>query len=198
MTKKEIPIQCGERTSICSNGAIRTILTTTAVVRHPIDIPTGSDVRLRCNHPTIGVLTHPESVRYLHPFNGIYVDREIPSMDLLGFDSEQETVEPCDHESLNVVGVAESEGLADDLGEAVHLRLTGPEPLRKRFVCIESVHVLPPRLTEEIHVVHELTPSYDLTYEPLNGIQGCSPTPVLHFNRSAKLEWVEKPKIERN
>ena len=88
------------------------------MVPHPLQLSSGRDVGLRRHEAAVGVLRHADHVRELDPLDGVDVDREVPAVDLDGTDPEKQRVETRHHEPLDVVGIAEIEGLAQDVREA--------------------------------------------------------------------------------
>ncbi len=105
--QKEIPVKRGERAS-CGPCTFRWVVGTAgAVIAHPLDVLASGDVWLTGHETAVGVLRHAEGVREFDPFDGVDIDRQVPLMYLTRAHSEHERIEPRDHQSLDVMGVAE-------------------------------------------------------------------------------------------
>ena len=118
------------------------------------------------------MLGHAEGVGEFDPFDGIDVNGEIPFVDLAGANAKHESVEAGDHEALDVVGVAEAQGLTERIAEAGHVGFTGPIEWRKGLVGAESIEVEISGHLVPVDATDVFAPAEDLTDEALDTGQG--------------------------
>ncbi len=137
--EEEVPVEGGEGAG-GGAGALGGIEAAAgAVVAHALDVFACGDVGFAGHEAAVGVLGHAEGVGEFDPFDGVDVNGEIPLVDLARANAKHESVETGDHESLDVMGVAEAQGLTEGIAKAGHVGVAGPVEGRERLVGTESV-----------------------------------------------------------
>ena len=115
MPHQEIPVERGEGAGCLTGGFSRIETAMSAIIAHALNVLAAGDIGFGTHQTPVSELGHTENVRQLRPLNGVHVDRQIPLVDLAGFDAQQECVEPGYHEPLDVVGIAIIQGLSNGL-----------------------------------------------------------------------------------
>ena len=123
------------------------------------------DWRERWHDAAVGVLRHPKRIRQFHPFDGIDIHGQIPGVNRLWIDTQHEGEQPGDHQSLNMVGIAITQGLLNRILQTRHVRLTAPvegwqRPTRLQCIAFKVFgHEVP------IDPAHVLAPAQHLSNE---------------------------------
>ncbi|MFM1941657.1 MAG: hypothetical protein RI897_639 [Verrucomicrobiota bacterium] len=125
--QEEIPVERGERTGFGAGRGGGVVRATSAVVAHALDIFAGGHIGFGGHDASVRELRHSDRIGEFDPFHGIDIDGEVPFVDGLRFHTEHEGVEPGDHEALDVMRIAEAQGLADGILQAGHAGVSCPK-----------------------------------------------------------------------
>ncbi len=170
--EEEVPVESGEGAGGRAGALGGIEAAAGAVIAHALDVFAGGNVGFAGHEAAIGVLGHAEGVGEFDPFDGVDVNGEIPFVDLAGANAKHESVEAGDHEALDVVSVAEAQGLTEGIAEAGHVGFTGPVEWRKGLVGAEGIEIEITGHLVPVDTADVLAPAEDLTDEALDTGQG--------------------------
>lgn len=162
------PVEAIEGAGVRGRCLRHTVVAIAAVVAHFFDVVAAGCVGFGAHDAIIGKLAHAPGIRQLHPLDGVDVDAQVPTVDLIGVYSGEKAEITRDHQALDVVGIGHLKGLGDGLSEAMHPGLSGPEPGRQSASRSQAVtgsvfgHVGP------VNTTNELPPSKDLPHKPFH------------------------------
>ena len=133
------------------------------------------------NESTVTELPHANRVRHLNPLDRIHVDGQVPTVNLLRLDTQQQSVQAGDHQALDMVRVAVRERLLNRIAQARHIRITRPVPLRQGLQGVERIVVGIGGHVRPVDSPHILPPAQDLPDKTLNGGKRCATVVVRAF-----------------
>ena len=114
MAREEVPIEAGDRTILARRkGAV------VAVVGHLVDVGRARHVGLRDEEVAQGVRPHAKHVRFYDPIVGIHVGDPEPVGERAGIEIEQRGEIREDHQPRDVVSIAGSPDIFDDVVETM-------------------------------------------------------------------------------
>ena len=142
------------------------------VVAHAVQVGRARDIGLGGQQAAVGKLAHAQGVGQLDPLEGVDVDAEVPAVQGLRIQPDQQREVADDHQALDVVGVGVLERLADGARQAGHAGATRPEPLGQRQPVPEVVALVVAGHVRPVDPAHVLAPAQDLADEALRGGQG--------------------------
>lgn len=174
MLEEKVPIQGGEWTGGGAGALCGIEATTGAVVAHALDVLAGRNVGFAGHETAVGVLGHAESVWQFDPFDGVDINGEIPLVDFTGPNAKHEGVEAGDHESLDVMRIAQAEGLTECITETGHVGVAGPVEVWKGLVGTQGVQLNVAGHLMPVDAADVFSPAEDLTDEAFDAGQRCA------------------------
>ena len=197
MANEKMPIQGIERAGILFGHLVNLVTASLAMIGHALDITTTGAIRLGPQVAAVGVHHHAKRVGQFDPLEGIHVDRQVPLTNRGWHDTGQQGEVAGNHQPLNMVSVAQPQGLPDGLRHAAHAGAPGPVERWQRPVVVQVIEPGIRRHALPIDATHILTPADQLANEAFGCIERHPPLAPGFVDVVAQTTHIQKPDVER-
>ena len=84
-----MPVKAVEGACLVSEAFFDLVMTVAAVITHFVDIATASGIGLGGDKSTVRELAHASRIRHFYPFDSVYINTQIPIINLSGVNTSE-------------------------------------------------------------------------------------------------------------